>query len=109
MLNKKLAKHSVLPTLFLITAALSLYSIIQHFRFFNVTHYNKTPFDAIKKLESQLLKKQKQLIKARKNSKLYQELFIINLCIFLLIAFMMIYYFFDWELLITIVLDTFIV
>ena len=105
---KKIANYSLLPTAILVTIALGLYSIIQRFRFFYVQP-NSTTFNAVKDLGIHIDRLKDKYKLAEKRPELYQELYIINIVVLLLIVTIISYYFMDWELLVYALIDIFTV
>ena len=108
MKYKNVANYGLLPTSIIITIALGLYSIIQHSRFFYVPPETNT-FNAVNNLRLKIKRQSSLLIKAQKKPNLYQELYIINIVIFLLLGFILAYYLMDWELLIHAIIDIILV
>ena len=108
MKYNNVANYGLLPTSILIIIALGLYSIIQHSRFFYVPPETST-FNAVKNLKLKIKSQKSLLSKAEKKPKLYQDLYIINIVIVLLLGFILAYYLMDWELLIHAIIDIILV
>lgn len=79
--------------------------LIQKYRHFYVAT-KFTNFDAILNLKMKIELMQKKYKLALKNPKLYQQLYIINIVVLLLVVGIAVYYFLDWDLLIYALLDT---
>ena len=103
---KKVVNYSFLPTTLLIIIALGLYSLIQRYRYFHVAT-TLTKFDAMQNLKDKITLMEKKYKLALKKPGLYQQLYMINIIVLLLVVGIAVYYFLDWDLLIYALFDIF--
>ena len=103
---KTIANYSFLPISIIVTIVLGLYSIIQRFRFFNVKP-KLTTLNAVKDLEEEIDTLKDKYKLAQKRPDLYQQLYIINIVVLLLLVTLALYYFMNWDLLIYVLIDIF--